>query len=296
MKGMVKILVLGSNGQVGQSLQEIARSFTDFEFVFWTRDDLDLSQLETIHETLSIVKPNYIINCAAYTAVDKAEKETELCFDINRKAAKKIAEYASEIKAVFIHYSSDYVYHNFRTIPLSESMDTSPKGVYAKSKLQGEQDILSTGVRGIILRTSWVYSPFGHNFLKTMLRLAESKTNLTIVADQIGAPTYAPDIAGCTMKMIESIHNNEATLDQSIILNYAAEGQLSWYDFAKEIFRISQVDMQLEKTTTAAYGAPAPRPLWSVLDMTKIKSIFGIAPRYWKDGVKDCINRLKLEE
>lgn len=291
---MTKILVIGSNGQIGRSIEEISTSFNEFEFVFWRREDLDLSRIEELSQKLSTQNPNFVINCAAYTAVDKAEEESALCFKINSEATKKIAEFVKEKDAVLIHYSSDYVYHNNNTMPLKESMETQPKGVYARSKLAGEKEIINAGIQGIIIRTSWVYSSFGHNFLKTMLRLAKTKNKLTIVADQIGAPTYALDIANCTMRIINAIHKKEVNIDETIVLNYAAEGQVSWFDFAKEIFKISNVKVGLDKTTTEAYGAPAPRPKWSVLDMTKIKSIFGIAPRYWRDGVKDCIERLKL--
>lgn len=283
------VAITGANGQVGQSLQKIVAEFPSLQLHFFdskTLDITDKSKIKTVFEDLC---PDYIVNCAAYTAVDKAESEPKLAKLINETAVGYLADVALEVGATLVHYSSDYVYHNKSKKPLLETDIKSPKGIYAETKLAGEEAIEKSGCKSMMIRTSWVYSEYGHNFVKTMLRLAETKKQLSIVNDQIGCPTYATDLARATLQMIEQY---PYLLDHQLVVNYAGAGQISWYDFAAEIFRQVNVDMLLAPVLTEDYPTAAKRPLWSVMDMSKIQDLFAMSNRPWEESLKECLRAL----
>lgn len=282
-----KIIVSGANGQLGKSFQKIAFDWQKYEFIFFDREALDITKKASIEEVFSTYRPDVFINCAAYTAVDKAEIEREKAYSINAEALDFVTAACIAHNSLLIHYSSDYVYDNGMQTPMDENSLTSPKSIYAQSKKMGEEIIAQSPVNAIVMRTSWVYSEFGNNFVKTMLKLGKDKSMLTIVNDQIGAPTFASDIAQSTMKII---HLADSTpIEGCQILNYSGEGEISWFDFASYIFKTAQIAIDLHPIPSSGYPTPATRPRWSVLDMTEIKSRYGIAPKYWKESVKDCI-------
>lgn len=290
---MKKILITGMNGQVGSELNDLAQNYPDFEFKFTDRSTLDIGDKENVLKILEEFAPNFIINTAAYTAVDKAEEEQEISEKINATALEYLAEACKKNDAWLMHISSDYVYHIDKDEPLIESDETKPQGIYAKTKLAGEKILEASEINYCILRTSWVYSFFGNNFVKTMIRLGNQRDELSIVADQIGAPTYAKDIADTLLKMIVKICGSEKKESLVGTYNYANGGVTNWADFARTIFEMKHIECVVNETTTEAYGAPAPRPKWSVLDKTLIHDTFGIEIMDWKESLKACIERIE---
>jgi dTDP-4-dehydrorhamnose reductase len=284
---MKKIIVSGANGQIGKSFQKIVFDWQEYEFHFYDRDKLDITNKKSLENVFTEHNPDVFINCAAYTAVDQAEVEREKAYSINGEALDYITSQCIQHKSLLIHYSSDYVYDNGMNTPMDEESITFPKSIYGQSKKMGEEVISRSPVNAIIIRTSWVYSEFANNFLKTMLKLGKEKSMLNIVNDQIGAPTYAGDIASATMKIIDQSKIN--IINGTNILNYAGEGRISWFDFASFIFQSANINIDIHPIPSSDYPTPAVRPAWSVLDLTKIKNIYGIAPKYWKESVKDCI-------
>ncbi len=284
----MKIVITGTDGQLGRSFAKIRDLHPEVEMIFFNRSQLDITSRQAVLDMAEESCPDYIVNCAAYTAVDLAESESDKAYLINVTAVKYLAEAALEVGATLVHYSSDYVYHNGLSTPLKETEPTTPKGIYAQSKLDGETQIKEIGCKSIIIRTSWVYSEYGHNFVKTMLRLGREKDNLTIVDDQIGCPTYATDIAIDTMKMIAGY---PYIPDHQVTVNYTGKGQISWYEFAQEIFRLSDISTKLNPIPSSDYPTPAPRPLWSVLDMERVTELFDIVPRDWKSALREMMGK-----
>lgn len=288
---MKNILVTGSNGQVGSELQSLASQYPHFHFVFTGSKELNIGNRQAIEQTFELYKPDFCINCAAYTAVDKAETEVEKARLINATGVAYLAKVCNQYGATLVHISSDYVYHNQINRPLLETDSTSPKGIYAKTKLEGDQLALAANQDVIILRTSWVFSSFGHNFLKTMIRLGEERDTLSVVYDQIGVPTYARDIANAILAIIQKIDEGKEGVGG--IYNFAPSGVTCWYDFARAIFEIESIDCQVNPIPTSAYPLPAPRPHYSILNCAKIRKTFGIPIPYWRDSVRDCLTLLK---
>jgi len=282
-----KIIVSGANGQLGKSFQKIAFDWQQYEFYFYDRESLDITIKASVEEVFSKHNPDVFINCAAYTAVDQAESERDVAYAINAEALDFITAACIASDTLLVHFSSDYVYDNGMTTPMDEKSQTSPKSIYAQSKRMGEEIIAQSPVNAIIIRTSWVYSEFGNNFVKTMLKLGKEKSMLSIVNDQIGAPTFASDAAEAAMKIIEDVLISP--IKGCHILNYSGEGKISWFDFASYIFEVANIEIDLHPIPSADYPTPAVRPKWSVLDMTEIKSRYGIAPKYWKESVKESI-------
>ena len=274
------VLVTGSNGQLGQAIQLIAPNYPDLQFVFCSSTNLDITNLEKCKSVFSKIKPNYCINAAAYTAVDKAEIEPEKAHLINVMGAKNLAEVCKEKANILLHVSTDFVFDGNKNSPYSETDDTNPTGVYGQTKLDGERAIQATFENHYIIRTSWVYSQFGNNFMKTMLRLASERDTLSVVNDQIGTPTNAVDLADALVKIIISNKNTFG------IYNFSNEGQCSWFDFAKKIFEINKIKIDLQPILTTSFPTPAKRPAFSVLDKTKIKRIFGIEIKDWQESLK----------
>jgi dTDP-4-dehydrorhamnose reductase len=278
------VLVTGANGQLGQAIQYIAKNYLNLNFVFCNSTDLDISNKENCQAVFRKIKPDFCINAAAYTAVDKAESEQDKAELINVMGAKNLAETCKELDTKLIHISTDFVFDGSNNTPYTENQIPSPKGVYGQTKLNGERAIQNVFSNYYIIRTSWVYSQFGNNFMKTMLRLASERTSLSVVNDQIGTPTNAVDLADCLMTIICSQHPTPNT--QYGIYHFSNEGQCSWYDFAKVIFEINQVNIDLIAIPTSEFPTPAERPKYSVLDKSKIKSTFGITIKNWQESLK----------
>jgi dTDP-4-dehydrorhamnose reductase len=273
------VLVTGANGQLGQAIQSIAKNYLNLNFVFCNSTDLDISNKENCQAVFRKIKPDYCINAAAYTAVDKAESEQDKAELINVIGAKNLAETCNELDAKLIHISTDFVFDGSNNTPYTENQIPNPKGVYGQTKLDGEKAIQNVFSNYYIIRTSWVYSQFGNNFMKTMLRLASERTSLSVVNDQIGTPTNAVDLAEALVQIV--LNNN-----QYGIYNFSNEGQCSWYDFAKKIFEINNVNIDLKAIPTSEFPTPAERPKYSVLDKSKIKSTFGITIKTWEESLK----------
>lgn len=282
---MKKILVTGSNGQLGSALKMLASDFSNFEFIFTDRAQLSLEDSKTIAAFLKAKQPDFIINCAAYTAVDKAESEPELADLINNKAVEELAKWCFANQTKFIHVSTDYVFDGYSAIPLKENFATNPQNVYGKTKLKGEQVALRENPDTIIIRTSWVYSEFGNNFVKTMMRLMMERDTLNVVEDQIGSPTYAKDLAQAILDIIKGKW-------QAGIYNFSNEGEISWFDFAVAIKEIAGLTCEVKGIPSSQFPTPAKRPAYSLLDKSKIKEIFGVTVPEYRISLQKCIIRL----
>lgn len=283
---MKKILVTGSNGQLGSAIQSLSSGFPEFEFIFTDRSVLSMEAPEKIATCLDTVQPHFIVNCVAYTAVDKAESEPELAALINHKAVEAIAKWSFLNKAKLIHVSTDYVFDGTSAKPLTESDATNPQNEYGKTKLRGEQAALKENPESIIIRTSWVYSEFGNNFVKTMLRLMQERDVISVVNDQIGSPTYAKDLATAILKIIANGNW------QGGIYNFSNEGAISWFDFAVAIQEMAKIHCDVKGIPSSDYPTPAKRPAYSLLDKSKIKETFGVEVPEYKESLKSCIKAL----
>ncbi|MEY8767074.1 dTDP-4-dehydrorhamnose reductase [Francisella philomiragia] len=288
----MNVLVTGSNGQLGSELKELVSNskleIQSYTFIFADSKLLDITDHEAVKQFIIDNNIRVVINCAAYTAVDKAESDIEGADKINHLAVANIAEIAKEYNIKLVHISTDYVFngHNYR--PYLEDDQTDPQGVYGVTKLAGERAILDINPKNsIIIRTSWIYSYYGNNFVKTMLRLGRERDTLGVIYDQVGTPTYAKDLAKAILDILPKIQDSRFK-----IYNYSNEGVASWHDFAKEIMAIANIDCQVNSIETKDYPTPAKRPHYSVLNKSKIKSDFNIKIPYWKDSLKDCITRI----
>jgi dTDP-4-dehydrorhamnose reductase len=267
------VLVTGANGQLGQSLQFIVPNYPQIDFVFCDSKTLDIANFKNCEHVFDQYKPNFCINAAAYTAVDKAESEPEKAHLINVIGAKNLAEVCKKNGTILLHISTDFVFDGNRKVPYTEEDLPNPTGVYGQTKLDGEIAIQQAWEKHFIVRTSWVYSQFGNNFMKTMLRLASERETLSVVNDQIGTPTNAVDLAEVLVKIIVSSFKFQVS--SFGIYNFSNEGQCSWYDFAKKIFEVNSININLLPIPTTAFPTPAKRPAYSVLDKSKIKRVFG---------------------
>lgn len=296
------VLVTGASGQLGQSLQFIAPNYPEIKFHFYTSAALNITDLENCKTVFSRIKPDFCINTAAYTAVDKAESEPEKAHLINVTGAENLAKVCKENDTVLLHISTDFVFDGYfinnkpfydkeGQFPLrglggfTEEDIPNPTGVYGQTKLDGEKAIQEIWEKHFIIRTSWVYSQFGNNFMKTMLRLGAERDSLSVVNDQIGTPTNAVDLAKALVAIILT-DNRQPTTDNFGIFNFSNEGQCSWYDFAKKIFEIHKIGIDLQPIPTSSYPTPAKRPAYSVLDKDKIKSVLDIEIKSWEDSLK----------
>ena len=277
----------GSNGQVGSEIRELASKYS-YNFFFTDRNNIDITSKDDIRKFCQTNSINVIINCAAYTAVDKAQSDIENADLVNRKAVKKLSIVAKELNIKLIHISTDYVFDGKNFKPYVEEFQTNPQSIYGKTKLDGENEIRDINpLNSIIIRTSWVYSYYGNNFVKTMLRLGKEKEELGVIFDQVGTPTYAKHLALTILNIIPQIENHKVE-----IYNYSNEGVLSWYDFAKEIMKMAKLNCKINPIETYQYPTPAKRPHFSLLNKSKIKSKFNLEIPYWKDGLDDCLIRL----
>jgi dTDP-4-dehydrorhamnose reductase len=295
---MLNVLVTGSNGQLGSEIKELIQHSTlntqNFNYHFTTSDSLDITKHDEVKKYCEVNNIKVIINCAAYTAVDKAESEKELANRVNHLAVKYLAEISKEKNIKLIHISTDYVFDGKNYKPYTEEDKTNPNGIYGATKLAGEKAMIEINPsNSIIIRTSWVYSYYGANFVKTMLRLGKEKESLGVIFDQVGTPTYAKDLAKAIFDIIQhSTLNTQHSTSSTEIYNFSNEGVVSWYDFAKEIMKIAKLNCKINPIETKDYPTPAIRPHYSVLNKAKIKNDFNLDIPYWKDGLDDCLKRL----
>jgi len=289
----MKILVLGSNGQLGKCLND-QLNITEYDVVYTSRKQIDISNFEATKKNFLDISPNVVINATAYTAVDKAEKEHEAADLINHLAVANIAKISNQLGCWLIHISTDYVFDGNSEVPYNEEKSTNPQNVYGITKLKGEQAIQISGCKHIIIRTSWIFSEYGNNFLKTMIRLGAERKKLDIINDQIGCPSYAQDIAGAIIRIIPQLNSS----NKSGIYHYCGNHQCSWFDFAKIIFQIAKrykltTPSKLTSIKTTKFQLPAKRPMYSVLNCSKIGNEFGVISSNWEEGINKAIEKIK---
>jgi len=287
-----RVLVTGANGQLGSELKTLQSTYSKYEMVFIDRTELDLSDRKAIEAYFVDKTFDIVIHCAAYTAVDKAENEAELADAINHKAVEALARIAKEKNISLVHISTDYVFDGANFKPYSELDTVDPQGVYGQTKLDGEKAMLAINpAHSAIIRTSWVYSTYGSNFVKTMLRFGKERDEIGVIYDQVGTPTYARDLAIAIMVMLPQLNNENVEL-----YHYSDEGVCSWYDFAKAIFELSGIECDVKPIETKEYPTPATRPHYSLLNKVKIKKEFNLTIPYWKDSLKECLKKMGEEK
>ncbi|MDA9069934.1 dTDP-4-dehydrorhamnose reductase [Arenitalea sp.] len=281
---MTTILVTGGNGQLASCIKDVEKQYDDLNVIYTDHLELDICDLNQI-QTFFKSNPqiNYCINCAAYTAVDKAETEAKKAFEINATGAKNLAQVCNDHSAILIHVSTDFVFDGEKNEPYTETDVANPISVYGASKLQGEVEIQQALKEHFIIRTSWLYSEYGSNFMKTMLRLVETRDEISVVSDQIGTPTYARDLAEVILKIVNSNDKNFG------LYHYSNQGVASWYDFAKAIFDSQNISIKVNPIKTEFYPTPAKRPMYSVLEKTKIKDRIELEIPFWRDSLKAAI-------
>ena len=284
------ILITGSKGQLGRNIQQAAaKSFPHFSFVCADVDELDITQAAAVHNFCTQHQPKFIINCAAYTAVDKAEDETEKAAVVNTDAVMNLTEAAASINAFLLHISTDYVFDGNTNMPYTEKDAVNPLSVYGKTKLAGEHAALAYA-RSMVVRTAWLYAAEGNNFVNTMLRLGNERTSVNVVNDQYGSPTYAYDLAKTLLKIVDKVNKNPAAF-HSGIYHFTNEGTCSWFDFAKKIMELGQCNCIVNPVNSAAYPTAAHRPKYSALSKEKIKQTYGIRIASWEDGLIRCFKQ-----
>lgn len=283
----MNILITGANGQLGNEMRVCSETGTVHDYFFTDVSELDITNKEAVRTFVSDNQIEVIVNCAAYTAVDKAEYDQQLCDLINHVAAKNLAEVTKEFEATLIHVSTDYVFDGTKNTPYTEEDATVPLGVYGVTKLQGENAIENSGCDYLIFRTSWLYSSFGNNFVKTIQRLSAERENLNVVFDQVGTPTYAADLAALIFQIIERTQYK----GNNGIYHFSNEGVCSWYDFANEIAGLSGNECNIQPCHSSEFPAKVTRPSFSVLDKTKVKSVFNTSVPHWKEGLIRMINK-----
>ncbi|MBO6189365.1 MAG: dTDP-4-dehydrorhamnose reductase [Alloprevotella sp.] len=282
----MNILVTGSNGQLGSELRQLAPLYPCHHFLFTDIAELDITNRAAVRKTIAELQAKVLINCAAYTAVDKAESQEELATLLNAKAPQLLAEEMAAVGGRMIHVSTDYVFDGTTHVPYKEDAATAPVTVYGRTKLAGEEAVMQACPASTIVRTAWLYSTFGNNFVKTMLRLGAEREELGVIFDQIGTPTYARDLAQALLRIAESEPHPG-------IYHFSNEGVCSWYDFTREIHRLAGItSCRVRPLHTEEYPTPAQRPHYSVLDKTKIKQTFGVSIPWWADSLRECIEKL----
>lgn len=286
----MKLLITGAYGQLGNEMRMALIRYPQLQSVFTDVDTLDICDKVALNAFVCEHKPHVLVNCAAYTAVDKAEDDVSLCYKINSDAVRNLGEVAQEHGLKIIHISTDYVFDGTSHVPYTEDMPTSPNTVYGKSKLAGERELLQACPDALILRTAWLYSGFGNNFVKTMLRLCAERPQMRVIFDQIGTPTYAADLAGAILQIL--------TADKFVpgIYHFTNEGVCSWYDFAKVIVKMANISCDIVPTESKDYAVRTPRPHYSVLNKSKLKAVYGIKIPYWMDGLERCLKVLLAEK
>lgn len=288
----MRILVTGAYGQLGNELKVLSGDYPEWQFLFTDADTLDITDDFSVQSFFVGNNPDFVINCAAYTAVDKAETDVETAEKVNALAPEILAKAAAITGAKLVHVSTDYVFDGTGHLPYTETDPVSPANVYGKTKLEGENRVLAANQQTIVIRTSWLYSSFGNNFVKTMLRLGHERGLLNVVFDQVGTPTYAADLASVILFIIAA---TEAKPEDFVpgVYHYSNEGVASWYDFAKTIFELSEMNVRVNPVRSDQFPTVAKRPAFSVLDKTKIKTNYCAEIPYWKDSLEICLRKLK---
>jgi dTDP-4-dehydrorhamnose reductase len=289
MTVLPKIVVTGSNGQLGSEINLLAGVYPEYEWIFCTREQMPLDNEKLCLDFLSQTRPQFLINCAAYTAVDKAElpEEKEALFAVNAGTVKAIAAFCNQHAVKLIHISTDYVFDGNGSTPYKETDATNPVNIYGASKLLGEQNIRAVNKDAVIIRTAWVYSAFGNNFVKTMLRLMQDKPEINVVSDQVGTPTYAADLAQAIITIVNRKEWHPG------IYHFSNEGIISWFDFAVAIKELSNSNCVVNPIPTSSFPTPAKRPAYSVLDKTKIRGTFGLQMNAWRDSLAICLGKIQ---
>ena len=286
MNNKINVLVTGANGQLGNELKELSKNCPELDFKFTDVEELDITSLKEVEHFFNINSFHFCVNCAAYTAVDKAEEDKEKAQLINVTSSEYLAKVTANHEIKYIHISTDFVFSGEKNRPYLEDDHTLPVSVYGLTKLSGEKMALDNNEETIIIRTSWLYSSHGNNFVKTMLRLSESKKELSVIFDQIGTPTYAHDLAKAIIDIILS------GKFESGMFHYSNEGVASWYDFAKMIFEEKGINIKVNPISTEAFPTPAKRPPYSVMSKEKIKNTYRLEIPYWRDSLRKCLNKL----
>lgn len=283
---MASILVTGANGQLGSEMRVISTKFAAHNFIFTDVAELDICDPNAVNQFLEYNKVDFILNCAAYTAVDKAEDDIDTCYKINKDAVAILAEASSKRKIKIVHISTDYVFDGSSHIPYTEEMSVCPSSIYGKSKQEGEDVLLNLCPDSVIIRTSWLYSSYGNNFVKTMIKLGKERESLNVIFDQIGTPTYAADLALAMMRVVDSSDFVPG------IYHFSNEGVCSWYDFTITIHQMLNIDCKVLPIESKEYPVRTPRPHYSVLNKAKIKSVYGVEIPHWTNGLKRCLELL----
>ncbi len=287
----MKLLITGANGQLGLEIASLVPNFPEYSFFFADKNLLNIVNFEEIEGFLSKNKVDVIVNCAAYTLVDKAEEEPEMANEVNHLAVKNLGLIAKNHHLKLIHISTDYVFDGNSEIPYKEADATNPQNAYGISKLNGEKALTEINPKhSIIIRTSWLYSEFGNNFVKSMLKLSKEKESITVVSDQIGSPTYAKDLAKAILQIIPAINNNDIQ-----IYHYANQGQCSWFDFASAIMKIAQQNCEILPIPSSAYKTKVKRPKYSLLNTNKIQHTFNLEIPNWEEALRECILKLEVK-
>lgn len=289
----MNILVTGSNGQLGSEIKDLVTNYKDFNFFFMDLPELNICNADALDTYILNKKINAVINCAAYTAVDKAEKEELIAQKVNSEGVLNLVNALEKVDGQLIHVSTDYVFDGDHFLPYNELDSVSPIGVYGETKRVGELAVLNSNIDAIVIRTSWLYSAYGNNFVKTMLRLGSEKDNLGVIFDQVGTPTYARDLAIICLEILSGVNSVKISKNGNLY-HYSNEGVTSWYDFAISIMELGGENCKVKPIQTKDYPTLAKRPHFSVLNKSKIKTDFKIEIPYWRDSLKDCIEKIKI--
>ena len=288
----MRVLITGSNGQLGSEIKDLAANYKKLDFVFKDLPELDICNFKALQAFLIDHKINVVINCAAYTAVDKAEEDAEITERVNSTGVLNLVNALQTVNGKLIHISTDYVFNGNHFLPYKESDPVSPIGVYGETKRAGELSVINSDIDSIVIRTSWLYSSYGNNFVKTMLRFGNEKENLGVIFDQVGTPTYARDLAKTCLEILCE-NTSENISKNGNLYHYSNEGVTSWYDFAISIMELGGKNCKVKPIQTKDYPTLSKRPHYSVLDKSKIKTNFKIEIPYWRDSLKDCIEKIK---
>ena len=286
----MRVLITGANGQLGSEIKALENNYPELQFIFEGSKELDIINYSFLKKYILENKINVVINCAAYTAVDAAEKNREKATEVNFVGTRNLVQILEETGGKLIHISTDYVFDGTNHKPYLEDDEMNPLGIYGLSKLKGETSLLDSEVNGIVIRTSWLYSSFGNNFVKTMLRLGKERNELGVIFDQVGTPTYARDLAKASVQILIQ---NEVLNSKGKIYHFSNEGVASWYDFSKAIMEIAELECLINPIESKVYPTPVKRPHYSVLNKGKIKKDFNVEVPYWRDSLKDCLIKLK---
>ncbi|MDC1533622.1 dTDP-4-dehydrorhamnose reductase [Polaribacter sp.] len=288
----MRVLITGSNGQLGSEIKELAANYKNADFIFKDLPELNICDFEALQAFIIDHNINAVINCAAYTAVDKAEEDAQIAEQVNSIGVSNLVNALEKVNGKLIHISTDYVFDGNHFSPYKESDSVSPIGVYGETKRAGELAVLNTDIDSIVIRTSWLYSSYGNNFVKTMLRLGNEKENLGVIFDQVGTPTYARDLAKTCLEILTGVNSVKISKNGNLY-HYSNEGLASWYDFAISIMELGGENCKVKPIQTKDYSTLAKRPHFSVLNKSKIKTDFKIEIPYWRDSLKDCIEKIK---